>query len=156
MHASLSLTGRLRGRADESFETVSVDRIYIYVAMGRLRPQDGLISMKDLQVLRMYDGSEDIGSFLLVLIYLVSSVHGFLDNDVKILRHSSMRFSRGEELLFWMAGLRVPLESVQATYRSSCSLIAVASSLSPRHAVLRFTDVPSTSCPVPCPPQADS
>jgi len=37
-------------RADESFETVSVDRIYIYLAMGRLRPRDGLISMKDLQV----------------------------------------------------------------------------------------------------------
>lgn len=37
-------------RADESFETVSVDHIYIYMAMGRLRPKDGLISMKDLQV----------------------------------------------------------------------------------------------------------
>lgn len=37
-------------RADESFETVSVDRIYIYMAMGRLRPKEGLISMKDLQV----------------------------------------------------------------------------------------------------------
>ncbi|CAM9692226.1 unnamed protein product [Scytosiphon promiscuus] len=35
--------------ADESLETVSVDRIYMYVAMGRLRPKDGLISMKDLQ-----------------------------------------------------------------------------------------------------------
>lgn len=30
---------------------MSVDRIYIYMAMGRLRPKDGLISMKDLQVL---------------------------------------------------------------------------------------------------------
>ncbi|CAN0071253.1 unnamed protein product [Ectocarpus sp. 6 AP-2014] len=36
--------------ADESFETVSVDRIYMYIAMGRLRPNDAcLISMKDLQ-----------------------------------------------------------------------------------------------------------
>ncbi|CAM9131416.1 unnamed protein product [Hapterophycus canaliculatus] len=35
--------------ADESLETVSVDRIYMYMAMGRLRPKDGLISMKDLQ-----------------------------------------------------------------------------------------------------------
>ena len=44
---------RARGhavRADESFETVSVDRLYMYHAMGRLRPKDGLISMKDLQV----------------------------------------------------------------------------------------------------------
>lgn len=50
VHASLSVgSGGVR-RADESFETVSVDRIYIYMAMGRLRPRDGLISMKDLQV----------------------------------------------------------------------------------------------------------
>ena len=50
VHASLSVGfGGVR-RADESFETVSVDRIYIYMAMGRLRPRDGLISMKDLQV----------------------------------------------------------------------------------------------------------
>lgn len=34
---------------DESFETVSVDRLYMFLAMGRLRPKDGLISMKDLQ-----------------------------------------------------------------------------------------------------------
>lgn len=37
-------------RVDESFETVSVDRLYMFLAMGRLRPKDGLISMKDLQV----------------------------------------------------------------------------------------------------------
>lgn len=38
------------GRVDESYETVSVDCIYMYMAMGRLRPKEGLISMKDLQV----------------------------------------------------------------------------------------------------------
>lgn len=54
------LTGGAR-RADDSFETVSVDRIYIYLAMGRLRPKDGLISMKDLQV-RWIPGSPPTGA----------------------------------------------------------------------------------------------
>lgn len=38
------------GRADESFETLSVDKIAMFVAMGRLHVKDGLITMKDLQV----------------------------------------------------------------------------------------------------------
>lgn len=46
---------RLRNRADESLETVSVDRIGIYMAMGRLRAKEGLITMKDLEVFALQE-----------------------------------------------------------------------------------------------------
>lgn len=43
---------------------MSVDRIYIYMAMGRLRPKDGLISMKDLQVCVDDDGYAGLSTFV--------------------------------------------------------------------------------------------